>query len=156
MMCQEVKIKRSYNRVAVLKYDMNANGERMCKHCDYTTKKQSTMSMHMSNNHAAAEGREVNPHKCEKCGDGFSAATKLQHHMKNHHTIKFMECPFVGCDYQTAKNKPSLYGHYVRHHMVPEMMCSEKGECNGCGAVKKTGMLYHLAICSENSPFCKK
>jgi hypothetical protein len=156
MMCQEVQ-KRKYVRVAARKYETNADGNKMCLHCDYSTKKQSTMSMHMSNNHAALEGREENPHKCEKCGEGFSATTKLQHHMKNHHNIKFLACPSAGCDYQTAKNTVSLYGHYVRHHMASEMMgCIEKGECYGCGAVKKTGILYHLAICNENSPFCKK
>jgi hypothetical protein len=158
--CQEIQPKKTANvrvRTCVKKntYAKNADGDLLCKHCSYTTKKQSTMSMHMSNTHAADEGREVNPHKCSDCGEGFSAKTRLQHHIKNHHDITYLKCPHADCGYNKAKNTATLYPHYVKSHMPFDTMYSGEGTCNACGVFKKTGIMYHLAVCSDNSPFYK-
>ena len=157
VICQDAKPKKNLRTcLKKNKYEQNADGNLMCTHCEYATKKQSTMSMHMSNSHAFEEGREVNPHKCSHCGEGFSAKTRLQHHINNHHEIKYLKCPGENCGYATAKNTPTLYSHYVKTHMPVNDMFSGVGTCNGCGVVKKTGIMYHLAVCNENSPFCKK
>jgi len=142
------------------KYQKDINGYYICPYgCGATKKNLNTMSEHVRATHSAEYGRDAKLHKCTECGDGFSTKTKLQHHVKNHHTINYVKCPHPGCAYDKAKNSSSIVQHYARHHMehmtmytMSDSMCI----CNGCGASSsKVGILYHLGICNKLSPFCK-
>jgi hypothetical protein len=138
------------------KYERDADGLIQCPYCDCKKKNLSTISMHVSVNHASEMGRESNPFKCEHpgCNKRFPIKTRLQHHVNNHHVIENLDCPFPGCKYSDAKNKQTLYTHYVRKHMNYETMCNGN-VCNTCNSTKPTGIIYHLATCNANSPFCK-
>lgn len=138
------------------KYERDADGLIQCPYCDCKKKNLSTISMHVSVNHASEMGRESNPFKCEHpgCNKRFPIKTRLQHHVNNHHVIENLDCPFPGCKYSDAKNKQTLYTHYVRKHMNYETMCNGN-VCNTCNSTKPTGIIYHLATCNSNSPFCK-
>jgi hypothetical protein len=138
------------------KYDKDEAGLLKCPYCDCKKKNLSTISMHVSANHASEMGKDVNPHKCEypDCGKTFPIRTRLQHHINNHHKIDNLCCPFPECGYTDSKNKATLYTHYVRKHMNYDTMC--RGTvCNTCGSDKNTGIIYHLATCHQESPFCK-
>jgi hypothetical protein len=138
------------------KYERDADGLIKCPYCDCKKKNLSTISMHVSVNHASEMGRETNPFKCEHpgCNKSFPIKTRLQHHINNHHVIENLDCPFPDCKYSDAKNKQTLYTHYVRKHMNYETMCNGN-VCNTCNSTKPTGIIYHLATCNSNSPFCK-
>jgi len=138
------------------KYEKDEAGLLKCPYCDCKKKNLSTISMHVSANHASEMGKDVNPHKCEypDCGKTFPIRTRLQHHINNHHKIDSLCCPFPNCGYTDSKNKATLYTHYVRKHMNYDTMC--RGTvCNTCGSDKNTGIIYHLATCHQESPFCK-
>jgi len=138
-------------------YERDDEGMIKCPYCDCKKKNLSTISMHVKVNHATEMGVELNPHICnyEGCNKSFPIKTRLQHHINNHHKIENMNCPFPGCNYTDAKNKQTLYTHYVRKHMNYETMC--KGNvCNTCKSVKPTGIIYHLATCHPSSPYSKK
>ena len=138
------------------KYEKDEAGLLKCPYCDCKKKNLSTISMHVAANHASEMGKDVNPHKCEypDCGKTFPIRTRLQHHINNHHKIDSLCCPFPDCGYTDSKNKATLYTHYVRKHMNYDTMC--RGTvCNTCGSDKNTGIIYHLATCHQESPFCK-
>ena len=152
--CEDVKEKPK--KYISHKYERDADGLIQCPYCDCKKKNLSTISMHVSVNHASEMGRESNPFKCEHpgCNKRFPIKTRLQHHVNNHHVIENLDCPFPGCKYSDAKNKQTLYTHYVRKHMNYETMCNGN-VCNTCNSTKPTGIIYHLATCNSNSPFCK-
>ena len=134
------------------KYDMDDEENYLCPHCSFKTQKMNTLSMHIAATHAS-EHKYV----CEapNCGKRFPILTRLQHHIKNHHDIEHLQCPFPNCEYADAKNKQTLYTHYVRRHMDYETMCSQKGRCYGCDKEKNASIYYHLATCNKSSPFYK-
>ncbi len=138
------------------KYEKDENGLLKCPYCDCKKKNLSTISMHVSVNHASEMGKELNPHKCEypNCDKSFPIKTRLVHHIKNHHEVESLCCPFPDCEYTESKNKATLYTHYVRKHMNYETLCSGT-VCNTCDTDKNTGIIYHLATCHPSSPFCK-
>jgi uncharacterized Zn-finger protein len=138
------------------KYEKDESGLLKCPYCDCKKKNLSTISMHVAANHASEMGKEVNPHKCEypDCGKSFPIKTRLQHHINNHHKKDNLCCPFPNCGYTDSKNKATLYTHYVRKHMNTDRMCSGT-VCNTCNSDKNTGIIYHLATCHPDSPFCK-
>ena len=138
------------------KYEKDENGFLMCPYCDCKKKNLSTISMHVSVNHASEMGKDLNPHKCEypNCGRSFPIKTRLVHHIKNHHQIDSLSCPFPNCEYTESKNKATLYTHYVRKHMDYDKLCSGT-VCHTCNTDKNTGIIYHLATCNPMSPFCK-
>jgi hypothetical protein len=107
--------------------------------------------------HIAATHASEHKYVCEapNCGKRFPILTRLQHHIKNHHDIEYLQCPFPNCEYADAKNKQTLYTHYVRRHMAYENMCSQKGRCYGCDKEKNASIYYHLATCNKSSPFYK-
>uniref|UniRef100_A0A6C0I8N8 C2H2-type domain-containing protein n=1 Tax=viral metagenome TaxID=1070528 RepID=A0A6C0I8N8_9ZZZZ len=137
-------------------YEKDEHGLLKCPYCDCKKKNLSTISMHVTANHASEMGKEVNPHKCDypDCGKSFPIKTRLFHHIKNHHQVESLCCPFPNCEYMDSKNKATLYTHYVRKHMNYETMCSGT-VCNTCNSDKNTGIIYHLATCHPASPFCK-
>lgn len=138
------------------KYERDEDGLIQCPYCDCKKRNLSTVSMHVSTFHASEIGRESNPYKCQHpgCNKSFPIKTRLQHHINNHHKIETMDCPFPGCKYSDAKNKQTLYTHYVRKHMDYETMCNGN-VCNTCNSTKPTGIIYHLATCHPDSPYCK-
>lgn len=139
------------------KYEKDENGLLKCPYCDCKKKNLSTISMHVSVNHASEMGKELNPHKCDypNCGKTFPIKTRLVHHINNHHKTESLCCPFPNCEYTESKNKATLYTHYVRKHMNYEKLCSGT-VCKNCNEDKNTGIIYHLATCYPSSPFCKK
>jgi hypothetical protein len=157
MLCQEVVKEVEKKKYISHKYQTDNNGLLMCPYCDCKKKNLSTLSMHVSVNHASEMGKEVNPHRCEYdgCSASFPIKTRLHHHIKNHHEIENLCCPFPNCKYIDSKNKATLYTHYVRKHMNYDTMC-KNNTCNTCGLTKNTGIIYHLATCNPDSPFCKQ
>lgn len=129
------------------------DGLRMCPYCDYTTKKCSTMSMHISRIHAEESERELSPHKCQYCNKGFQATTNLQHHIKNHHEINYHSCPIDGCSYSSAKNTTTLANHISAKHL---RFCYEDDLCLSCNKNIGSSIKYHVAHCSKLSPMYKK
>jgi len=107
------------------KYEKDENGLLKCPYCDCKKKNLSTISMHVSVNHASEMGKEVNPHKCEypNCGKSFPIKTRLVHHIKNHHQVDSLCCPFPNCEYTDSKNKATLYTNYVKKHINYEKLC---------------------------------
>lgn len=133
-----------------------------CTHCEYTTSKQSTFSMHMIMKHKAEK-----PHVCTDCGQRFSVRTQLQHHMKNHHNNSVIHCIEPTCTF-FFKTDAGHHAHYVRHHMnVKELLCpidmeeasitNERKRLMKCRHCTKVGlqsaMYYHLSVCHPSSPF---
>ena len=154
--CKEVLSEEKGKKYISHKYEKDESGLLKCPYCDCKKKNLSTISMHVAANHASEMGKEVNPHKCEypDCGKSFPIKTRLQHHINNHHKKDSLCCPFPDCGYSDSKNKATLYTHYVRKHMNSDRMC--RGTvCNTCNADKNTGIIYHLATCHPDSPFCK-
>jgi hypothetical protein len=154
LLCKETNEKK--RKYISHKYERDADGLIQCYYCDCKKKNLSTMSMHVSINHASEMGREANSVKCQHpgCNKSFPNNNRLQQHIKNHHVIENLDCPFTDCKYSDAKNKQTLYTHYVRKHMNYEAMCNGN-VCNTCSSTKPTGIIYHLATCNHNSPFCK-
>jgi hypothetical protein len=163
LLCKEISLQTNDNKqnekkrkYISHKYERDADGLIQCYYCDCKKKNLSTMSMHVSINHASEMGREANSVKCQHpgCNKSFPNNNRLQQHIKNHHVIENLDCPFPDCKYSDAKNKQTLYTHYVRKHMNYETMCNGN-VCNTCNSTKPTGIIYHLATCNSNSPFCK-
>ena len=156
LIIEDDELKENPKKYISHKYEKDEAGLLKCPYCDCKKKKLSTISMHVAANHASEMGKDVNPHKCEypDCGKTFPIRTRLQHHINNHHKIDSLCCPFPDCGYSDSKNKATLYTHYVRKHMNYDTMC--RGTvCNTCGSDKNTGIIYHLATCHQESPFCK-
>ena len=130
-----------------------SNGK--CPYCEWSSQKGSTFSMHISIKHAAEVGKEIDPYKCEFCEKKFSAQTRLDHHISNHHIIILKNCSFLGCKYQ-GKNNGSLISHYVRMHL-PHLAteCKKVGGCTGCSR-KGSISNYHIGKCNKESPFADK
>ncbi len=152
----EVEQEKTKRKYISHKYERDQDGLIQCPYCDCKKRNLSTISMHVTTNHASEMGREPNPFKCDHpgCNKSFPVKTRLQHHINNHHKIENLDCPFDGCNYSDAKNKQTLYTHYVRKHMNYETMCNGN-VCNTCNAIKPTGIIYHLATCHPSSPYCK-
>lgn len=139
------------------KYKMNESGEYDCEYCDYTSKKKTTLSEHITRKHAEEAGRKVNPCSCDYCGEKFVAKTHLTHHIKNHHEIVYVACPHPDCGYK-SKQKQTVCSHYAKHHMNWKKMYSvcDKNtvKCLTCSKeMKGNGIAYHLSKCSPMSPF---
>ena len=125
-----------------------------CNYCDFTTKKGSTMSMHVSMKHCLTK-----KHRCPECIQQFAQKTQLQHHFVNNHCPADIPCGFSGCDF-LFKNITTQKMHYVRCHLKDKLLytsSSMKGfkTCLTCNIfLKRANMMYHLAQCSTESPFC--
>ena len=112
------------------------------------------MSMHVSMKHSLHK-----KHHCPLCTEKFAAKTQLQHHFVNNHCDPDIPCGFPGCTL-LFKNTTTQRMHYVRSHMKDQVMYSSssmKGYkiCLTCNIfLKRANMMYHLAHCSPDSPFC--
>ena len=127
---------------------------RHCHYCDFTALKGSTMSMHVSMKHSLHK-----KHQCPLCSEKFAEKTQLQHHFVNNHCDPDIPCGFPGCTF-LFKNTTTQRMHYVRCHMKDKVIYSSssmKGYkiCLTCNTfLKRANMMYHLAQCSPDSPFC--
>lgn len=127
---------------------------RHCHLCEFTTKLASTMSMHISMTHTKNK-----KHECPICHDKFAEKTQLQHHFVNNHCDPDILCGFPGCAL-LFKNTTTQKMHYVRHHISKALVYTSsfmKGykTCLTCNTyLKCANMMYHIAQCSPESPFC--
>jgi len=127
---------------------------RQCNYCDYETQNGSTMSMHVSMKHSPTK-----KHKCPKCPKLFAEKTQLIHHFVNNHCDADIPCGFPECPF-LFKNTTTQKMHYVRSHLKDKELfapSSIKGQvtCLTCNIfLKRANMMYHLAQCSTESPFC--
>ena len=128
---------------------------RICPVCpDFSTKKQSTYSMHIIMKH-----REERPHRCDYCLKSFPVKTQLQHHITNIHTVSVIQCQHPSC-HQTFKNNTAENVHQVKKHMKHittfRVLEGDKGsaQCVTCEKVfKKNAVYYHVSKCHPLSPF---
>jgi len=141
------------------KVHMSDTGKCPIDGCSWVCKSMnsSTFAMHISRKHAESFGRESHPYKCDCCDKSFSAKTHLNHHIANHHHIKYIECPHPECSY-SAKTKQSLCSHYGNKHMNEiKRMCEEQDICVSCGKEDIiSGLSYHIATCCPESLMCSK
>ena len=127
---------------------------RHCNYCEYSAMKGSTLSMHVSMKHSRNK-----KHHCPMCDQKFAEKTQLQHHFVNNHCDPDIPCGFPGCAF-IFKNTTTQRMHYVRSHMKDKLVFSSssmKGYkiCLTCNVfLKRANMMYHLAQCSPDSPFC--
>jgi hypothetical protein len=141
------------------KYIVNELGEYTCNYCEKTSKNQSTISEHISRLHASEAGRIVKPFECPTCQKRFNSVSIRDQHIQNNHFNIRDNCMAPGCNYK-GKSGSALCSHYARKHMdssslITEVDC-EISMCNHCSKhLNKSSILYHLAICSPISPYCK-
>ena len=126
-----------------------------CNQCDFSTMKQSTLSMHKAMKHVSFK-----KHDCSKCIKSFSVRTQLLHHMANKHTTASIKCPFINCKY-ISKTSTAVKNHYVRQHMRDENLFINfdaiHSECTTCEHhFKHSAIYYHVAGCSKKSYFYKE
>lgn len=138
----------------------NSNGEYTCNWCRKTSKKLSTMAMHIPMKHAVEEGRAVDPYACTYCDAVFSSSSCRLNHIRNKHEIEWMACPHPDCCHE-AKNKGNMVTHYGQKHIDLSEHCIMVGDglakCLTCEkTMESPKMSRHLATCISASPFCKK
>jgi len=149
---EATRVKKGF-KGAIHLHKVNDDGTRGCPYCDYTTKNGSTLSMHITRIHPLECGRDISPHQCKYCGQGFQASTNLQHHIRNMHEIVLHKCPVAGCSYEKAKNTTTLANHISAKHLKH---CYENDTCNCCNTYVGSSIKYHVAFCCETSPLFKK
>ena len=112
------------------------------------------MSMHVSMKHSLAK-----KHKCPQCPILFAEKTQLIHHFVNNHCEADIPCGFPGCPH-LFKNTTTQKMHYVRNHLKDKKLYAPSSmtgcvTCLTCNIfLKRANMMYHLAQCSAESPFC--
>ena len=146
----------------VHKYERTETGEYKCPYCTETRARGSTMSEHVNKKHPVEAGRLVMGYICEyeDCGRGFSTKSDRLHHIKNHHEIRLISCPYEGCNHP-AKNQGALQTHYARKHLdrnkcIMQLRDDEYG-CFKCETreMKEPSTWYHASGCHPESPFRK-
>ena len=154
IVCTEIRQKKTGVRHCFAK-NIGEDSKYICPYmCEYKTKNESTMSMHISRKHGIVAGRQVDFFKCVNCVKTFNTGTALAHHNKTHE-LGSIGCP--KCDMK-FKTDSSLCTHYVRAHMDEKSMIKfvDQGmvQCLCCEKVMKpASMTYHLAKCVAESPF---
>jgi hypothetical protein len=153
---QTFPIVRAKKQGTLHTFVQDVEGTYTCHYCDFKSLKKSTVSEHISRIHPKEAGRQINPFECKHCGAKFQNKSAELHHVKTHHEITMVRCPYDGCVYE-AKNNTTLCTHYSRKHM-PELTISTVSadvvECTICKkSMKKTTAPYHVAKCYSLSPF---
>jgi len=99
-------------------------------------------------------------HRCIHCSETFSAQTKLNHHIINHHQSAEISCFDTNCSLK-FKNSTTHKVHYVRAHLQGQhfetIKVGSDYRCLTCRKIfnSKSSVVYHVATCSPASPFCK-
>ena len=141
-------------------YVRNEKGNYVCMYCPKTSRKQSTISEHITRIHQVEAGRHIDPFECPNCMTRFNSASIRDQHIVTHHTdTKNYHCTHQGCNYH-CKHAAALLTHYVRKHMAFDTMIKHVSKtqaiCNHCNACMKTpSIAYHVGKCNPLSPFCK-
>ena len=141
-------------------YVRNEKGNYVCMYCPKTSRKQSTISEHITRIHQVEAGRQIDPFECPNCMTRFNSASIRDHHIITHHTdTKNHHCTHHGCKYD-CKHAAALLTHYVRKHMAFDTMITHVSKteaiCNHCNACMKTpSIAYHVGKCNPLSPYCK-
>ena len=134
----------------------DVEGKYICSYCDFKSLKKTTVSEHVSRIHPKEAGRQITPFQCKYCGEKFQNKSAQLHHVKNHHEITMVQCPFDGCEYE-SKNNTTLCAHYSRKHMpslTTDTTIADVIECSICKkTMKKATGHYHSAKCWPLSPF---
>jgi len=144
----------------VHKYTPNENGEFGCMYCSKTSRKQSTISEHISRVHPTEAGRQKDPFECPTCLMRFNSASIRDQHIQTHHAIDAKtRCQYPNCPYEW-KHEAALQTHYVRKHMPFETLISRPSKteaiCNSCNTcMNAPSIVYHVSRCNPMSPFCK-
>lgn len=144
----------------VHKYTPNENGDYVCMYCPKTSRKQSTISEHISRVHPTEAGRQKDPFECPTCLMRFNSASIRDQHIQTHHAIDAKtRCQYPNCTYE-GKHEAALQTHYVRKHMPFETLISRPSKteaiCNTCNAcMNAPSIVYHVGRCNPLSPFCK-
>ena len=154
---KEEKEKRVKMQGIKHKLVQDAEGKYQCNYCEFKSAKKSTVSEHISRLHPKEAGRQVDPFECSHCGAKFQNKSAELHHVKTHHEITMMKCPYVNCSYE-AKIETTVCVHYTRKHLpeltVPLKEESDMVKCTICQKeMKKASAHYHVAKCSPASPF---
>jgi Fe-S-cluster-containing dehydrogenase component len=138
------------------KFIQDVEGKYECNYCEFKSTKKSTVSEHVSRIHPKDAGRQVNAFSCKHCGETFQNKSAVLHHVKTHHEITMVKCPFNACNYE-AKNNTTLCTHYSRKHMPRLTISTEEVDmvkCTICQkTMKKTTAPYHVSKCYPASPF---
>ena len=144
----------------VHKYTPNDKGDYVCMYCPKTSRRQSTISEHISRIHPVEAGRHLDPFECPSCLVRFNSASIRDQHIITHHTdTKSHHCTHPACGYE-GKHAAALQTHYVRKHMAFDTLITKVSKteaiCNHCNASMKTpSIAYHVARCNPLSPFYK-
>ena len=154
-----------------VKYNMDYTYTYCCNFCNYWTKKQSTMCMHYAIKHRSTiektskcknNGSSSNGdlYECSHCESSFPVKSKLQQHIKNHHTKSSQYvCPYETCA-REFKQKGSLICHVVRYHMPKNSLYyfdsdrffKKQYVCISCKKrFTRNAIIYHVGKCSPLS-----
>lgn len=154
-----------------VKYNMDYTYTYCCNFCNYWTKKQSTMCMHYAIKHRSViektskcknNGSSSNGdlYECSHCQCSFPVKSKLQQHIKNHHTKSSQYvCPYETCR-REFKQKGSLICHVVRYHMPKKSLYyfdsdrffKKQYVCISCKKrFTRNAIIYHVGKCSPLS-----
>lgn len=154
-----------------VKYNMDYTYTYCCNFCNYWTKKQSTMCMHYAIKHRSViektskyknNGSSSNGdlYECSHCQCSFPVKSKLQQHIKNHHTKSSQYvCPYETCG-REFKQKGSLICHVVRYHMPKKSLYyfdsdrffKKQYVCISCKKrFTRNAIIYHVGKCSPLS-----
>ena len=138
------------------KFVQDTEGKYQCNYCEFKSAKKSTVSEHISRLHPKEAGRQVDPFECKHCGEKFQNKSAELHHVKTHHEITMVKCPYNDCSYE-AKIETTVCVHYTRKHLPELTMPLENPDmvkCTICQKeMKKASAHYHVAKCSPVSPF---
>lgn len=121
--------------------------------CDFYTKKNSTLSMHLSIKH----NNNKYTHYCTFCDEGFPSKSLLSHHTINHHGSADITCKHPSCN-KKFKHDSNHKIHFVRKHMKKEdLFYKMKNGLCCCLTCNKlftvNAVYYHVSQCSPMSPF---
>ncbi|KAI1382175.1 hypothetical protein F4677DRAFT_17426 [Hypoxylon crocopeplum] len=100
---------------------------------------------------------EYKPHKCEICGEGFSAQQALDQHVRTHTGEMPYQCDIEGC-FKKFKQKSALTMHKRTHTGEKPLVCNicgkKFGESSNLSKHRKTHNPVLSFECDE--PGCKK
>ena len=95
---------------------------------------------------------------CQICPQTFPTQAQLSHHIVSHHSDTPLPCVHPDCSLTFKKTK-AMKTHYVRIHMDKSSLYTKIGD-NSCKCISceneftANTIVYHVASCSNLSPFC--
>ncbi len=118
-----------------------------CEFCDMAFKKKETLRDHLASKH-----EQVSPMCkrciCDICGHEFMGTQKLNHHMKNVHSERTIECPIKGCFYKFSR-PGGLKQHLKVHNDARPYLC----DLCGYSAKKNKTLIVHKRTHQQEKRF---